>query len=245
MHLSILIPVYNEERTVLALLERVRAVPLPVEREIVVVDDGSSDGTRRLLEAVPDIRFVPHPENRGKGAALRTGIAAATGDLVLIQDADLEYDPDDYRKLLAPLLAGTADVVYGSRFLERKNRYRLHTYLANRFLSSLTSLLTPFPVSDMETCYKAFRADILRSLPLSEDRFGIEPEMTIKMSRLPGIRYTEVPISYSGRSVKEGKKIRWHDGAYAIWCLFKYRFPSLFSSRRGRSKTRTETGNHG
>lgn len=231
MKISIIIPVYNEEKTVLRLLERVHSVDLPLEKEILVIDDGSTDATARLLKEAENIRLIMHEKNAGKGAAIRTGIRAATGDIILIQDADLEYDPDDYSRLIAPILSDGSDVVYGSRFLETRNRYRLHTYLANRFLSFLTHLLTPLPVTDMETCYKAFRADIIKSIDLVENRFGIEPEITVKMSLLPGIRYKEVPISYSGRSMKEGKKIRWHDGAFAIWCLFKYRLLIAFSSR--------------
>src|SRR3989344_2554544 len=194
MLLSIIIPVYNEARTVRALLEKVRAVPLPLDRELIVIDDYSKDGTREILTNEQGITLLLHEKNRGKGAALQTGIRAARGDIVLIQDADLEYDPNDYEKIIGPLLRGEADVVYGSRFLEARNRYRLHTYLANKFLSLLTRLIVPLPVTDMETCYKAFRTPLIKGLDLTEERFGIEPEMTIKMAFVPGVRYREVPI---------------------------------------------------
>ena len=228
MLLSIIIPVYNEARTVRALLERVRAVPLPLDRELIVIDDYSKDGTREILTNEHGITLLLHEKNRGKGAALQTGIRAARGDIVLIQDADLEYDPNDYEKIIGPLLRGEADVVYGSRFLEARNRYRLHTYLANKFLSLLTRLIVPLPVTDMETCYKAFRTPLIKGLDLTEERFGIEPEMTIKMAFVPGVRYREVPISYHGRTIAEGKKlIGLTDGIGALWCLAKHRVRML------------------
>lgn len=221
MKLSIIIPVFNEELTISQLLQRVRTAPLPLEREIIVVNDGSTDRTAALLSTEQHITLATHTHNQGKGAAIRTGIAQSTGQYILIQDADLEYDPNDYQKIIAPLLQGTADVVYGSRFLEPRNRYRLHTYLANHLLSWLTRLVTHLPVTDMESCYKAFRSETLRALTLTENRFGIEPELTRAIARLPGIRYQEVPISYTGRSKNEGKKIRWTDGVIALWCLLR------------------------
>lgn len=235
MKLSIIIPVFNEEKTVLELLAKVQSVVLPFEKEIIVIDDGSTDNTSTLLKNMLGIKILIHEENSGKGTAIRTGIQASTGDILLIQDADLEYDPDDYMKIVAPILHNTADVVFGSRFLDKKNRaFFFHTYWANRFLSFLARLLSPLPITDMETCYKAFRTNIIRSIRLTEKRFGIEPEITMKISFVPDLRYAEVPISYSGRSIQQGKKIRWHDGAYAIWCLIKYRFGVIFSPPPGR-----------
>ncbi len=222
MKVSILIPVYNEAATVKRLIDHVQRVDLPIKKEILVINDGSTDGTYDLLKGRTDIKLLQHTKNQGKGAAIRTGLAAATGEIIVIQDADLEYDPSDLPAMIAPLLADTADVVYGSRFLEPRNTYRLHTYLANKLLSWLTRLVTPLPISDMESCYKAFKAPLIKSLQLTEDRFGIEPEITVKMATLSRIRYAEVPISYKGRSLREGKKIRWHDGAYALWYLFRY-----------------------
>lgn len=229
MKLSIIIPVFNEEKTVRELLQKVESVALPVEKEIIVIDDGSTDQTSALLKEVRNIKLLTHQKNGGKGMSIRTGIQAATGDIILIQDADLEYNPQDYKKMVAPFLHDTADVVFGSRFMDKQNRYRVHTYLANRFLSLFARLLSPLPITDMETCYKAFRTKIIRSIRLTEDRFGIEPEITMKISSLPRLRFEEVPISYVGRTMEQGKKIRWHDGAYAIWCLIKYRVIVTFS----------------
>lgn len=222
--LSIIIPAYNEVRGIATVIEKVKAVPLPVEREIIIVDDGSKDGTRELLATIPGITLILHEKNTGKGGALHTGIAAAAGEYVVIQDADLEYDPDDYPHLLAPLLSGNADVVYGSRFLKKDNAFGSLSYAANMFLSFLTRLLIPLPVSDMETCYKAFKAPLIKSIHLKEKRFGFEPEVTMKLSRVSGLRYIEVPVSYKGRTHAEGKKIGWKDGVRALWCLLKYRF---------------------
>ncbi len=227
--LSIVIPAYNERPTIEALLARVAAAPLPdaLEREIIVVDDGSADGTRELLrrlEAVgePPFRLVEHPENRGKGAALRTGFEQATGDIVLVQDADLEYNPRDYPVLLRPILDDEADVVYGSRFSGGPHRVLFFWhYVGNRFLTTLSNMFTDLNLSDMETCYKVFRREVLKGLTLSSDRFGIEPELTAKVARTPA-RIYEVPISYHGRTYAEGKKIGWRDGFAAIWAILRY-----------------------
>lgn len=223
MKLSIIIPVYNEAQAFPKLLEKVRSVAIPVEREIIAVDDCSTDGSREILEKTEDVVKAFHAKNSGKGAALRTGIGLATGDFIIIQDADLEYDPNDYPALLVPILKNEADVVYGSRFLDKRNKFGTLSYLANIFLTFLTRILIHLPVTDMETCYKLFRAPILKSINLTENRFGFEPEVTMKLSMIPGIRYAEVPVSYTARTKEEGKKIGWKDGVRAIWALFKYR----------------------
>ena len=223
--LSVIVPVFNERNTVAEIVRQMRAVDLPVEREIVIVDDGSGDGTRDVLSQLADstVHVVLHPHNRGKGAAIRTGLAQVTGDLVLIQDADLEYDPDDWPKLLAPILKGRAQVVYGSRFTgERRNMLFLH-WIGNRFLSLLTNVLYNTTLSDMETCYKLFDRELIDSIDLRSERFDFEPEVTAKILRR-GIRIYEVPISYSGREFDEGKKITWRDGVVAVKTLVKYRF---------------------
>jgi glycosyltransferase involved in cell wall biosynthesis len=222
--LSILIPVYNEKTTVLELLRRVEAVALPVAKEIIVVDDGSTDGTRDLLKGL-GVRatVVLHETNRGKGAALRTALTRATGDLVLIQDADLEYDPADYPGLLAPLLDGRADVVYGSRFLGGPHRVLFFWhYCANKFFTLLTNVLYNITLNDMGTCYKVFDAAKLKAIPLRSERFGIEAELTAKVCKRH-LRLFEVPISYAGRTYAEGKKITWKDGFSYLWCLLRYR----------------------
>src|SRR5207253_7585438 len=211
--------------TVAEILRRMRRVELPVELEIVVIDDASSDGTDKVLDALEDstVRVVRHPVNRGKGAAVRTGLGYARGDLVLVQDADLEYDPEDWPRLLAPILKGKARVVYGSRFTgERRNMLFLH-WIGNRFLSFVTNVLYNTTLSDMETCYKLLDRRLFDQLSLSADRFDIEPEITAKILKR-GIRIYEVPISYSGREFDEGKKITWRDGFAALWTLVKYRF---------------------
>ena len=222
--LSVIVPVFNERNTVVEIVRRMRAVELPVEREIVLVDDGSDDGTRAVLPQLGDstVRVVTHPHNRGKGAAVRPGLANVTGDLVIVQDADLEYDPEDWPRLLAPVLKGKAQVVYGSRFTgERRNMLFLH-WLGNRFLSLVTNVLYNTTLSDMETCYKVFDRRILDGIKLRSERFEFEPEITAKILK-KRIRIYEVPISYAGREPEEGKKITWHDGFSALWTLLKYR----------------------
>jgi len=226
MKLTVIIPVYNERNTIQEVLRRVRRVDLgDIDKEIIVVDDGSTDGTRNILAMEEDstTRIVYHPENRGKGAALSTGIRLATGDLVIFQDADLEYDPEDYPRLLAPVLKGKAEVVYGSRFTgERRNMLFWH-YLGNRFLSFITNLLYNTTLSDMETCYKLFKREIIQGIEIKSRRFDVEPEVTAKILKRR-IRIYEVPISYAGREIEEGKKITWRDGIPALWALIKYRF---------------------
>ena len=227
MTLSVVIPVYNERDTVLAIVRRVQSVDLgEVDKQLIVVDDGSTDGTRealRELEDEEDVSVLYHARNQGKGAALRTGFGAATGDFVIVQDADLEYDPCEYPRLLAPLIDGRADVVYGSRFAGgqcHRVLYYWH-YLGNRLLTMLSNAFTNLNLTDMETCYKAFRHEILQSITIREDRFGFEPEITAKVAALR-CRIYEVGISYAGRRYEEGKKIGWRDGLRALWCIVKY-----------------------
>jgi glycosyltransferase involved in cell wall biosynthesis len=225
--LSIVVPVFNERNTLVEIVRRMRAVELPdsIEREIIVVDDGSDDGTRDVLQQLGDstVRVILHERNRGKGAAVRTGFANATGEYVLVQDADLEYDPEDWPKLLNPVLRGRTRVVYGSRFTgERRNMLFMH-WVGNRFLSFVTNVLYNTTLSDMETCYKLVDRGLLDELSLSADRFDIEPEITAKILKR-GVRIYEVPISYAGREFDEGKKITWRDGFAALWTLLKYRF---------------------
>jgi len=223
--LSVIVPVFNERNTVAEVIRRMRTVELPLDREILIVDDGSDDGTRHVLSQVGDstVRVLLHDHNRGKGAAIRTALGHVRGDLVLIQDADLEYDPEDWPKLLAPAMKGRASVVYGSRFTgERRNMLILH-WIGNRFLSLLTNLLYNSTLSDMETCYKLFDRRVLDGITLRAERFEFEPEVTAKVLR-QGIRIYEVPISYTGRELYEGKKITWRDGFSALRTLIKYRF---------------------
>ena len=223
--LSVIVPVFNERNTVAEIVRQMRAVDLPIEREIVIVDDGSDDGTRAVLAQLADstVHVILHEHNRGKGAAIRTALAQVTGDLVLIQDADLEYSPEDWPKLLAPIFSGRARVVYGSRFTgERRNMLFLH-WVGNRFLSLVTNVLYNTTLSDMETCYKLFDRELIRDIRLRSDRFDFEPEITAKLLRR-GVRIYEVPISYTGREFDEGKKITWRDGMVALWTLVKYRF---------------------
>jgi glycosyltransferase involved in cell wall biosynthesis len=224
MKLSIVIPCYNEVRTIEKILDAVRASPYP-SKEIIVVDDCSTDGTRDRLEALRDRidRVVLHEKNQGKGAALRTGIAAATGELVIIQDADLEYDPQEYPRILAPILEGRADVVYGSRFMGAAPHRVLYFWhrMGNGLLTLLSNMFTNLNLTDMETCYKAFRREVIQSIRIEENRFGFEPEVTAKVAKL-GCRIYEVGISYYGRTYAEGKKINYRDGFRAIYCILKY-----------------------
>jgi glycosyltransferase involved in cell wall biosynthesis len=223
--LSVIVPVFNERTTLLEIVRRMRAVELPMDRELIIVDDGSSDGSDKVLAAIEDstVRVLHHGANKGKGAAIRSGLEVARGDLVLIQDADLEYDPEDWPKLLAPMLRGKADVVYGSRFTgERKNMLFWH-WVGNRLLSLVTNVLYNSTLSDMETCYKLFDRKVLAGITVRSDRFEFEPEITAKILRR-GHRIYEVPISYSGREFHEGKKITWRDGFGALTTLVKYRF---------------------
>ena len=226
--LSVIVPVYNERVTVAEVIRRIRAVDVPVDVEVIVVDDGSSDGTDKVLSALGDstVRTLTHPVNQGKGAAIRTGLGAARGDLVLVQDADLEYDPEDWPNLLEPILRGKAQVVYGSRFTgQRKNMMPLH-WMGNRFLSLVTNVLYSSTMSDMETCYKLFDRRVLEGITIESDKFDFEPEITAKVLRR-GYRIYEVPISYAGREISEGKKITWRDGVGALRALIKYRFTRI------------------
>jgi glycosyltransferase involved in cell wall biosynthesis len=224
LNLSVVIPAYNERATIEEIVRRVRDTG--TVREIIVVDDMSTDGTRevlRTLEQQPGVRVIYHEVNRGKGAALRTGFAAATGELVIVQDADLEYNPQEYARLARPILDGRADVVFGSRF-SGNDEHRVLFYwhsLGNKLLTTLSNMFTNLNLSDMETCYKMFRADVLRKITIEEDRFGFEPEITAKIARL-GCRVYEVGISYSGRDYTQGKKIGWKDGVRALWCIVRY-----------------------
>jgi glycosyltransferase involved in cell wall biosynthesis len=223
--LSIIVPVYNEEKTLLPLLKKVQNVKLlGLKKQIIVVNDGSVDKTLELLKKlkIPGGKILQHEKNRGKGAAIRTAIPHTTGDIVIIQDADLEYDPADYVTVLKPILSGIADVVYGSRFMGVHRAFLFWHYVGNKVLTLVTNLLYDTVLTDMETCYKAFRGDIIRSLPLKSNRFDFEPEVTAKVLKR-GYKLFEVPISYDGRGFGEGKKITWRDGLVALYCLLRYR----------------------
>ncbi|NUN13184.1 MAG: glycosyltransferase family 2 protein [Myxococcales bacterium] len=225
MKLSVVIPCYNESETIVALLNAVQNTPYT--KEIIVVDDGSTDGTREILSKYgqmnPSVRVILQPQNMGKGAALRTGFGLATGDIVVVQDADLEYNPKDYAILLQPILEGKADVVYGSRFQGGPGRvlYFKHM-LGNRFLTFLSNLLTDLNLTDMETCYKVFRREVIQNIVIVSNRFGFEPEVTAKVAKMKDVVIYEVPISYNGRTYAEGKKITWKDGAAALWHIIRF-----------------------
>ena len=223
--ISVIVPVYNEKKTIKTLLERVKAVALPLEKEIIVVDDGSGDGSTEILKNVDGIRLIHHTKNKGKGAAVKTGLSHATGDIIIIQDGDLEYDPQDYKELIKPILENKAKVVYGSRMLNKKNKNHSSTsfYLGGITLSFLTNILYSSHITDEPTCYKTFRADIIKTIALESDGFEFCPEVTAKILK-KGIKIYEVPIAYNPRSVKDGKKLNWKDGWRAIFTLLKHRF---------------------
>ena len=221
--ISVLIPVYNEKNSLLEILKKVEAVDFGLEKEIILIDDHSTDGTRSLYKDLP-YKILYHSHNQGKGAALRTGIEAATGDIIIIQDADLEYNPEDYKELVKLIKSNCADVVYGSRLADSRNseNFLFLSFLANNVLTMITKLLFGTYLTDMETCYKAFRADILKSIQIKSNRFDFEPEITAKILKR-GVRFMETPISYNARTTENGKKIGWKDGIQAIFALIKYR----------------------
>jgi len=225
MKLSVLIPVYNEVETLSEIVEKIRKIPL--EMEIIMVDDGSTDGSIEILESfreIENIKVIYHPKNRGKGAAIRTAIEHITGDIAIVQDADLEYDPEDYLKLVKPIQEGKTKVIYGSRFLKSENKHSYtRFYLGGRLVSFCTNILYNQRLTDEPTCYKVFDAALLKSIKLRCERFEFCPEVTAKVAKM-GIRIPEIPINYYPRSIQEGKKIRWTDGLEAIWTLIKYRF---------------------
>lgn len=226
MRATVVIPVYNEEQYIATVVERVQRVP--VEKDLVIVNDCSKDKTGERLEELKgqytNVSVYHHEVNKGKGAALRTGIAKATGDIVIIQDADEEYDPNEYPRLIAPILDGRADVVYGSRFSGGECHRVLYYWhsLGNKFLTTLSNMTTNLNITDMETCYKVFRREVIQGITIEENRFGFEPEITAKVAKIKGLRIYEVGISYAGRTYEEGKKIGWRDGFRAIYCILKY-----------------------
>ena len=227
MKLSIVIPCFNERETILTLINAVRSAPVE-SKQIIIVDDGSTDGTREILNTIQndeDLDIIFHTRNQGKGAALRTGFAAATGDICIVQDADLEYDPQEFPLVIQPIVDGKADVVFGSRFQSGRPHRVVYFWhrIGNGLLTLLSNIFTDLNLTDMETCYKAFRREIIQSIKIEESRFGFEPEVTAKISR-KNLRIYEVGISYYGRTYSEGKKIGWKDGIRAIYCIFKYNF---------------------
>lgn len=228
MKLSIIIPCYNENNTIRTLIQAVKASPVN-DREIIIVDDGSKDGTRDTLQQLKDaeVKIIFHEQNQGKGAALRTGFAAATGDICIVQDADLEYDPQEFPIVIQPILDGKADVVFGSRFQSGRPHRVVYFWhrVGNGFLTLMSNFFTDLNLSDMETCYKAFRREVIQSIDICENRFGFEPEVTAKISKM-NLRIYEVGISYYGRTYDEGKKIGWRDGIRAIYCILKYNLQS-------------------
>ena len=228
MLISVVVPVFNEAKTISKIIDQIGAVTLPFEKEIIVVDDSSTDGTREILHTIEsynnkNIAVIYHDRNQGKGAALKSGFNLAKGDIIIIQDADLEYDPQEYSKLINPIVEGKADVVYGSRFISGEPHRVLYFWhsMGNRLLTLLSNMFTNLNLTDMETCYKVFRKEILTKIDIREKRFGFEPEITAKVAKL-GCSIYEVGISYSGRTYKEGKKINWKDGVWALWCILRY-----------------------